>query len=325
LSTEHENRDRRPVIAIYSICKDERNNIRGWVDSAADADVIVLADTGSQDGSLEIAQSLPGVIAARIGIVPFRFDHARNAALALVPANVDFCLAVDLDERLKPGWRAAIEEVWHAGANHATFLFHWGPGVSFRYDRFHARAGFVWKGAAHEYPSGPGPKLDSTVEIDHLRDQGKDRSHYFDLLKLSRAEEPDDPRHTYYLGREFMYRGEYEPARQLLTAYLKMPNATFDQERSEACRFLARMVWPEQKDGWLLRAISEAPSRRECWADLAIYYQEEGRVVEAAGAAARARSITEIGPDNGFHIETWAWDDAKLDAIIHRTRESVSV
>jgi hypothetical protein len=195
-------------------------------------------------------------------------------------------------------------------------MFEWGPGVKFRYDRMHARAGFVWKGAAHEFAAGPGPRMDSDVVVVHERDQDKDRSQYFPLLEMSHNEDPTDPRYTYYLAREYMYRGEYGPARDLFAGYLKLPTATFDQERSEACRFIAKMVWPKDRERWLLRAAYESPTRRECWADLATHYAESSMPREAAGAAARVLSITAQDGTNSFHLEAAAWDNATFEAML---------
>jgi glycosyltransferase involved in cell wall biosynthesis len=314
-----------PKVCVYAIALNEEQNINGWAEAAAGADAILIADTGSTDKSVELARQLPStewteIIVAEIGVFPFRFDVARNAALALVPGDVDFCLAVDLDERLRPGWREAIDDVWREGANQATFMFHWGPGVSFRYDRFHARRDYTWKGAAHEFPAGPGPKLASRVEVDHLRDQTKDRSQYFDLLMMSYREEPDNPRHTYYLGREHYYRNEWVEARKLFDKYLSMRNAFFDQERAEACRMQARIVWPKDRERWILRACYEAPQRRECWSDLAKYYGDVGNVAGAEFAVERALAIREVDATNGFHVEADAWSEDTLRQHIASAR-----
>ena len=82
---------------------------------------------------------------------------------------------------------------------------------------------------------------------------------------------------------------------------------------------MAKMVFPQFQEAWLLRACSEAPARREPWADLVRWYQEQGALAEAAGAAARALRITEQTPQNSHHLEKWAWDDEWLKSVLTST------
>ena len=83
-------------VAVYSIAKDEAAHVERWASSAADADHIVLLDTGSTDGTPDVAEALGVDVWVRT-FRPWRFDHARNAALALVPDDVDYCIALDLE------------------------------------------------------------------------------------------------------------------------------------------------------------------------------------------------------------------------------------
>ena len=130
------------------------------------------------------------------------------------------------------------------------------------------------------------------------------------------AENPDDPRAQYYSAREHMYANEWDQARTLFLRYLANPQALYDQERSEACRHMAKMVYPQFKESWLLKAAAEAPQRRECWADLATYYWETGDVDAAYGFACKTMAITEKTPNNSFHLEQWAWDDATFRRMV---------
>src|SRR5258708_5207699 len=82
-------------IAIYGICLNE------------EAFVARFMDLGAQIQAIRI--------------VPWRFDHARNAALDLVPDDVDVCVSLDLDTVLRPGWRAALEAAWAPGINRARY------------------------------------------------------------------------------------------------------------------------------------------------------------------------------------------------------------
>ncbi|MGH9413124.1 MAG: glycosyltransferase [Terriglobales bacterium] len=78
-------------------------SVRGWVDE------IVVADTGSRDGSRECAQSL----GAQVLEIPWEADFARARNHALAAMSTDWVLVLDADERLEPGsrqrWQAQFE------------------------------------------------------------------------------------------------------------------------------------------------------------------------------------------------------------------------
>jgi glycosyltransferase involved in cell wall biosynthesis len=79
-------------IAIYTIALNEEKHVERWYESSKDADYHLIADTGSTDRTIEIARNL-GITVVPILVSPFRFDDARNASLALVPQDVDYCIA----------------------------------------------------------------------------------------------------------------------------------------------------------------------------------------------------------------------------------------
>ena len=249
-------------IAVYAPAKNEEHNVHGWYNSAREADEIVLVDTGSTDKTvqraLELAELTPKMKLREAVVTPWRFDDGFNAALSQVSADIDIAVPLHLDERLQPGWREELEAAWRAGGRQFTFIYDWGQGLTYRHDRIHARSGYRWVGAAHEYPSGPGPRIDTNVRIVQERDASKDRSQDDALIELAWRENPT-PRTTYYWARQLYYRNRWDDARTLLQRYLAMPDATYDQERAEACRFMARMVFQQYQEAWLLRACSESP------------------------------------------------------------------
>ena len=105
-------------VCVYAICKNESKFVQRWLESMSEADGIYVLDTGSEDGSPELLRSLGARVSAG-HIEPWRFDRARNASLALVPEDTDICVCTDLDEVFHPGWRAALEAQWTAGAGRA--------------------------------------------------------------------------------------------------------------------------------------------------------------------------------------------------------------
>ena len=68
-------------IAVYAISKDEAAFVERFCASAKDADLILIADTGSADETVSLARE-HGATVHEICISPWRFDRARDAALA---------------------------------------------------------------------------------------------------------------------------------------------------------------------------------------------------------------------------------------------------
>ena len=89
-------------IAVYAISKNEEQFVKRFCDSAKDADLIIIGDTGSTDNTVALAKEC-GAVVPRIYITPWRFDKAREAVLALIPPDIDICISLDLDEVLEDG------------------------------------------------------------------------------------------------------------------------------------------------------------------------------------------------------------------------------
>jgi len=76
-------------VVVSSIMLDEPLEfIERWAKSALDADEMVLVDTGSSPEQIGFARHL-GITVHEIAVRPWRFDVARNTALALLPADAD--------------------------------------------------------------------------------------------------------------------------------------------------------------------------------------------------------------------------------------------
>ena len=77
-------------VAVYTIALNEEQFVERWYNSVKDeADYLLIADTGSTDGTVEKARAL-GINVVSIWVKPWRFDQGRNASLALVPPDMDY-------------------------------------------------------------------------------------------------------------------------------------------------------------------------------------------------------------------------------------------
>ncbi len=270
-------------ICVYAICKNEEKFIDRWVDSMDEADLIIVADTGSTDNSIEKLRKR-GVIVQSIDVTPWRFDVARNLSMDLVPEDVDICVCTDIDEIFKPGWRKLLENAWQPNTTRLKYSYTWNfnedgtPGVTFVYEKIHKRNGFRWEHPVHEILkyNGELPDIYATcldIQLDHRADPTKSRSGYLKLLEMSVEENPEDDRNMHYLGREYMFYGKWDDCIKTLQRHLELPTAKWKDERCASMRFIAR-AYKAKNDYynskiWLYRAIAESPHLREPYVEMA--------------------------------------------------------
>lgn len=235
-------------VAVYTICKNEAHNVEDWYQSASQADVICVADTGSTDDTVPLLKAKGDLIKlSRISIQPWRFDDARNASMSLIPANVDVCVPLDLDERLMPGWRDILEANWVPGTTTKafyTYVFSHDPFYSFLNARIHTRHGYHYKYPDHEglYPYGGITESQIVVpdlRIEQFQDRTKNRGGTLARLAMGVQEFPNDARMAHYYGRELMYAGKYREALVHLEHYMLIPGPEFFLERSQNAEHIA--------------------------------------------------------------------------------------
>lgn len=279
-------------ICVYAICKNESQFADRWMDSMSEADRVVVLDTGSTDDTVEKLRRRGAEVTVEV-ISPWRFDTARNRSLDLVPEDVDICVCTDLDETFHPGWREKLDAAWGDTVSLANYRYTWNfnpdgsEGYVFWIEKAHARHGFRWTHPVHEVLTWVGPGAQGStvsvegIQLDHHADPSKSRGQYLPLLELSVREDPQDDRNVHYLGREYMYRGQWDDCIATLKRHLEMPSALWKDERSASMRFIAKSYVQKGQPGlardWYLRAIAEAPYLREGYTDLGLllYEQEE--------------------------------------------------
>lgn len=287
-------------ICVYAISKNEEQFVERFCAAAKDADLILIGDTGSSDATVAKAHEC-GAVVRDIFISPWRFDLARNAVLALIPRDVDVCISLDLDEELQPGWREEIERVWKDDTTRLRYMFDWGCGISFYYEKIHARHGYMWHHPCHEYPVPDGRITEVWAQTDmllavHKPDPTKSRGQYLDLLELSVKEDPDCPRNAFYYARELSFHRKWQESIDACEAYLKLPRAVWANERCYAYRVVGR-CYSELHDAQNAErafhlAASEAPNTREPWCELAMLMYRQHRWAECFAYAMRTLQIT---------------------------------
>jgi tetratricopeptide (TPR) repeat protein len=198
--------------------------------------------------------------------------------MALIPDDIDFCIALDADEVLAPGWREQLEKV-SEGVTRPRYKYVWSwtangeEGLTYSGDKIHARHGYRWTHPVHEVLTPTIPEVQETVslQIHHHPDSSKSRSQYLPLLELAVRERPDDDRNRFYLGRELMFNGRNDEARVHFERHLEL--SKWAPERATCMRYMGRVTG--DRETWTLKACAEAPNRREPWVDLAQMYYEK--------------------------------------------------
>ena len=277
-------------IVVYAIAKNESSFVDRWMDSMSEADQVVVLDTGSDDGTAERLQARGAQVTVE-RIIPWRFDRARNRSLELVPEDADVCVCTDLDEVFHPGWRSALEGFWTPETRQASYRYTWSfrpdgsEGMVFWADKIHKNGCYRWASPVHETLAYTGEGAErfvdaAGVQLDHHPDETKSRGQYLPLLELAVREDPQNDRNCHYLGREYMFRGEWQKAIETLARHLTLPSAVWADERCASMRYIARCLRALEQDDsaerWLHRAIAEAPHLREPYMDYAqlLYTQE---------------------------------------------------
>ena len=310
-------------IWVYAIAKNEIKFCERFMASCAGADGVLVLDTGSTDGTPERLSEL-GAKVGKALINPWRFDTARNAALDMLPEDIDVCVSLDIDEALNDGWREAIERSWPKGVTRGRYLYVWshtpdgGDGVRFYADKVHARRGYHWRYPVHEVLEAEGPERSVLIDglrVDHWPDDSKSRGSYLPLLELAVSENPDNDRNMHYLGREYYFHGRWGAAIETLMRHLTLPSATWQAERAASMRYIARCCtalgdWRSAAH-WLERAADEAPTQREGPFDLAMLYYRRGDWALCRYWAMRTLAVAER--DYNYMTDPAAWGPEPYD------------
>lgn len=267
-------------VGVYTIALNEAKFVQRWVDSIKDVDFALVADTGSTDGTIDLLLK-NDVEVQSIVVKPWRFDDARNAALAMMPADLDIVISLDMDEVLSANWREHLEAAWKPGTTRLRYGYVWSwkdgkPDVMFLSDKIAGRFTHRWKCPVHETLTPTVPETMNVcmpVIIEHHPDSTKPRSQYLRLLELSVTEDPHDDRNSHYLGREYFFHGQWYQAIQEFERHLSLPRATWKAERAASMRYIAKCCQqlgvPNDAHHWFVRATLEEPSSREALIDLA--------------------------------------------------------
>lgn len=324
-------------IGIYALSRNEEKHSAAWAESCRDADCRVVTDTGSTDGTVAGLESA-GVTVVRGNVVPWRWDDAHNLSLHHLPSDCDVAIRLDLDERLQPGWREAIERAWAEPVNCLTYRYVWSfkpdgsPGMVFNSDRVHSRAGFRWAQATHEgLICWTGEKVMAFaegLEIHHHREPGKAHKTDLFLLEIAVKEAPHDARARWYLAREYDYQGDPRAPAEF-ARYLSMRGGNYSERG-----YARRQMWRLTQDLSHLRAaVKESPDEPDGWELLALrsyHLQEWERCLDYARKAIDAPGLPTHATDPDSRGRAYdlasvaAWNLGRVPEALTLAREALA-
>jgi tetratricopeptide (TPR) repeat protein len=289
-------------IAVYAIAKNEAKHVKRWHEATKGADVRIVLDTGSEDNTYDLLQKY-SIEAHRATLSDFRFDVARNMTLDLVPADVDVCVSIDMDEIPDPDLFDQIRKHWKPDTTRAWVM--WDTGnIWANNNRIHSRHGYRWKYPCHEVIDPQGIKENFIVletSVKHKPDNDKPRSSYLPLLELGHREDPENHRMLVYLMREYYFKGMWQKIIDC-GKKLELQSGGWNVELAQSWRAVgeAYVKLGNECEGlyWYQRNVEEAPEDLEAWMPLAFYYYERKMWQHCYQAAIK---VTELSLESRNH------------------------
>lgn len=299
------------TISLCMIVRDEEDVLGRCLDSVADlVDEIVIVDTGSKDGTKEVARRYTERIYDFAWIDDFA--AARNAAFGY--ARCGYCLWLDADDILLEPDRTEfkrLKEALEPEVDIVMMPYHVGfdsqGNVTFSYYRERLVKNVPemrWKGAVHEViePRGNIRYADCAVTHRKLHPSDPDRNLKIFEGLLQRGEELD-PRQQFYYGRELYYHQRYAEAEAVFSDFLASGRGWVENQL-DACRHLAYCRYAQGREDGALEALLKSFAydlpRAETCCDVARHFFDRALWERAAYWYERALECPRRDDQGGF-------------------------
>ena len=297
----------RIKIATYSISLNEEKHIKRWLEATKESDYRVVFDTGSTDKTVELLKAAGVII--EVGIIsPWRFDHARNRALDLIPEDADVCLILDMDEVPEKNFYKKVRKQWVLGADRGWIQI--DTGFKWRVDRLHSRHNWKWKWPCHEVAMWQLEReyvfCETNAYITHQPDNEKSRGQYLTMLQEAcDGEFAQDARMWTYLTREYYFKGNWKKV--IESAEKAITFDGWDVELAAICRWAgdaSKNLHVDPTD-WFDRGVSLCPQEGEPWLAVASQAFREHKWQKGLDAAIQ---VIETPKMNHYLHDPSAWE-----------------
>lgn len=234
------------TISLCMIVRNEAESLARCLESAKGvADEIILVDTGSTDGTIDIAKRYTQKVYEFAWVDDFA--AARNFAFS--KATRQYCMWLDADDVLESGDREALlrlkallpEEVDVVMMRYHTAFDEKGqPTFSYYRERIMRNSQqYRWEGRVHEAVTPAGNVVYSEIAVSHRKVKEADSGRNLCIYEMQKkAGETFSPRDQFYYGRELYYHASYDAALSILHEFL-VEGQGWLENKIEACRTMA--------------------------------------------------------------------------------------
>lgn len=301
------------TIALAMIIRDEAPIIERCLQSTrALIDSYVLVDTGSTDGTMNIArrtlEGIPGEIYERPWV---SFGHNRSELMALARGRADWLLLLDADMTLE--YEGVPTSMWtrlplDLDAAVTSYQIRHASEPEYWIKRLvDGNRRWLYIGATHEYITTAGE--DTTRRLDglaiHHHHDGAYRKHKFerdlDLLAKDHERDPGNTRTTFYLANTLRDLGRNSEA---VETYLQRADMGGWEEEVFYSLYEAGRL--DRDVSILFRAWAQRPQRVEPLYQLARIFREREQWEPAHLIATRALHIPI--PDDTLFLHRWMYE-----------------
>lgn len=310
------------LLGLLMIVKDEAASLERTLSSvSAVIDKWMILDTGSTDGSPDIARRLLRHVPGEVQFGPFEdYSQAFNLGLERYGQRTAFAVRLAGDETLEGG--SALRAFLHS---EATRLIPCGAyDIRLKYENLSYVQPRVtstsidskFQGRVHEAlilpPGVRCGQVPDPVRVVHDR-QGRteasprDRTErYLNWIKQDMAEDPTNPRYVYFYAQTLKALDENEAARAAYLQRATMPGS--DNEIASSLYRAAELTTDETAPYWFIRAWERSPRRCEPLVKLSRWLRSK-RLYRTA--LVWARQACEVPLPEGIRIavdiDSWRW------------------
>jgi tetratricopeptide (TPR) repeat protein len=280
-------------------------------------DEIIIVDTGSSDGTKELAASY----GARVYDFEWVNDFAKARNYAFSLATQEYLLWLDADDYLQTEDAEALGSIvsglaWDIDAVSIHYYLERDKDgsvtSSLRRNRLVRRScGFRWIGIVHEYLEVEGKVLYAELGITHDRKHTQSSRNLLIYEGMIEAQASFTPRDLFYYANELYDHGLWQRAIEQYDTFIAMPDGWVEDKllaSRRAADALAQLSRFQEAKLKVLQAFALTPPRAEACCQLGAYELIEQRFENAIFWYKLATEVPKpTEPNTRIDNSAWTW------------------